>query len=136
MKKHSSAKFVRRNYPALPVYGHLRETPSGERRHHRSILGQPVSISRVLPRCPCTELFTSTVAPNTSSYPGDFDQPLRHDAGPPEEVPMTGLQIALAREIGGWPLYTIIIAAGQVRVITYLSSSRLLLTPTVDVECH
>ncbi|GJE90808.1 apha amylase catalytic domain and glycogen synthase DULL1-like domain-containing protein [Phanerochaete sordida] len=28
-------------------------------------------------------------------------------------VIMTGLQIAMARELGGWPLYTIIIAAGQ-----------------------
>lgn len=55
-------------------------------------------------------------APNTSAFsPGEYDGPLRHhDAGPPEEVQMTGLQIALAREIGGWPLYTIIIAAGQV----------------------
>ena len=26
---------------------------------------------------------------------------------------MTGLQIAMSREIGGWPLYTIVIAAGQ-----------------------
>ena len=30
-------------------------------------------------------------------------------------VIMTGLQIALAREVFGWPLYTIIIAFGQVR---------------------
>lgn len=38
--------------------------------------------------------------------------------GPPNDqgdvVIMTGLQIAMAREIGGWPLYTIVIAAGQV----------------------
>lgn len=27
---------------------------------------------------------------------------------------MTGLQIALSRDIGGWPLYTIIIALGQI----------------------
>ena len=27
---------------------------------------------------------------------------------------MSGLQIAMAREIGGWPLYTIVIALGQV----------------------
>lgn len=33
----------------------------------------------------------------------------------PEQVSMTGLQIFMAREIGGWPLYTIIIALGQVR---------------------
>ncbi|KAF7338273.1 Modular protein with glycoside hydrolase family 13 and glycosyltransferase family 5 domains [Mycena venus] len=38
---------------------------------------------------------------------------LPNDAGPPETVPMSRLQIALAREIGGWPLYTIIIGLGQ-----------------------
>lgn len=27
---------------------------------------------------------------------------------------MTGLQIAMSRELGGWPLYTIVIATGQV----------------------
>ncbi|KAI0748206.1 glycoside hydrolase family 13 and glycosyltransferase family 5 domain-containing protein [Daedaleopsis nitida] len=37
-----------------------------------------------------------------------------------EVVIMTGLQIALAREVFGWPLYTIIIALGQ---ITLLSGS-------------
>lgn len=26
---------------------------------------------------------------------------------------MTGIQIAMSRELGGWPLYTIVIAAGQ-----------------------
>ncbi|KIK71072.1 glycosyltransferase family 5 protein [Collybiopsis luxurians FD-317 M1] len=31
----------------------------------------------------------------------------------PEEVPMTRLQVFMAREIGGWPLYTIVIALGQ-----------------------
>lgn len=41
-------------------------------------------------------------------------------------VIMTGLQIALAREVFGWPLYTIIIALGQVRLhdIRQLSHSR------------
>lgn len=48
------------------------------------------------------------------AFPSDYDGPLHHDAGPPETVPMTGLQIALSRELGGWPLYTIIIALGQV----------------------
>lgn len=36
-----------------------------------------------------------------------------HDAGPPETVPMTRLQIAMSRELAGWPLYTIVIALGQ-----------------------
>ena len=35
--------------------------------------------------------------------------------GPHVEVPpMTRLQIAMSREIGGWPLYTIVIGLGQV----------------------
>lgn len=33
----------------------------------------------------------------------------------PDSVPMTRLQIFMAREVGGWPLYTIILALGQVR---------------------
>ena len=57
------------------------------------------------------------VAPNTQSFNAagqyaDYDGPLANEQG--EVVVMTGLQIALAREIGGWPLYTIIIALGQV----------------------
>jgi len=31
---------------------------------------------------------------------------------------MSGLQIAMSREIGGWPLYTIVIALGQVLCAT------------------
>ncbi|KIY43381.1 glycoside hydrolase family 13 and glycosyltransferase family 5 protein [Fistulina hepatica ATCC 64428] len=34
-------------------------------------------------------------------------------AASPDVPPMTATQIAMAREIGGWPLYTIIIALGQ-----------------------
>jgi alpha-1,3-glucan synthase len=57
------------------------------------------------------------VAPNTQSFNAagqytDYDGPLANEQG--EAVVMTGLQIALSREIGGWPLYTIIIALGQV----------------------
>ena len=45
-------------------------------------------------------------APGQDGYSG----PLPNENG---EVIMTGLQIALAREVFGWPIYTIIIAAGQ-----------------------
>jgi len=35
---------------------------------------------------------------------------------PPEEVAvMTTLQIAMSRELFGWPLYSLVMAAGQVR---------------------
>lgn len=58
-------------------------------------------------------------APNASAFtPGDYDGSMRHDSGPPEEKPMSTIQIAMAREIGGWPLYTIIIAAGQVSALS------------------
>lgn len=61
--------------------------------------------------------FINFAAPNTQSFNTagqftDYDGPLPHDQG--EVVLMSGLQIAMSREIGGWPLYTIIIALGQV----------------------
>jgi alpha-1,3-glucan synthase len=45
----------------------------------------------------------------------EYDGPLQHDVGQPDVVVMTRLQIAMSREIGGWPLYTIVIGLGQVR---------------------
>ena len=36
-----------------------------------------------------------------------------YDEGPSNEVPMTRLQIFMSRSLAGWPLYTIIIALGQ-----------------------
>jgi len=51
-------------------------------------------------------------APNVSgSFHADYSTSDFHE-GPPA-APMTGLQIAMAREVGGWPLYTIVIALGQ-----------------------
>lgn len=38
-----------------------------------------------------------------------------HNEKPGDIVIMSGLQIALQRQVFGWPLYTIIIALGQVR---------------------
>lgn len=59
-------------------------------------------------------------------------------AGPlpnnPGDVVMTRLQIAMQREVAGWPLYTIVIALGQVRII--YSSDLLLLTPSIDAGCN
>jgi len=43
---------------------------------------------------------------------GDFDESHVHDPVV-DIVPMTRLQIAMSREIKGWPLYTIVIALGQ-----------------------
>jgi alpha-1,3-glucan synthase len=67
-------------------------------------------------------------------FPSDYDGPLHHDAGPPETVPMTGLQIALSRELGGWPLYTIIIALGQVCSMSSILLS-CLTSDKSDAEC-
>lgn len=54
------------------------------------------------------------LAPNTQGFSSDYDGPLRHDAGAPEVIPMTRLQVAMSRELFSWPLYTIVIALGQV----------------------
>lgn len=63
---------------------------------------------------PSPSLYSRPDSPNPQGFSmAEYDGPLQHDAGLPEVVPMTRLQIALAREIGGWPLYTIIIGLGQ-----------------------
>ncbi|KAJ7063334.1 modular protein with glycoside hydrolase family 13 and glycosyltransferase family 5 domains [Mycena amicta] len=63
---------------------------------------------------PSPSIYSRSASPGMQGFGlDDYDSPMRHDAGPPEVLPMTRLQIALSREIGGWPLYTIIIAFGQ-----------------------
>ncbi|KAJ7111552.1 modular protein with glycoside hydrolase family 13 and glycosyltransferase family 5 domains [Mycena crocata] len=63
---------------------------------------------------PSPSLYSRPDSPNTQGFNmADYEGPLTNDAGLPEVVPMTRLQIALAREIAGWPLYTIIIGLGQ-----------------------
>jgi alpha-1,3-glucan synthase len=55
------------------------------------------------------------LAPNMQAFSQqDYDGPLHNEANQPPSVPMTGLQITMSREIGGWPLYTIVIGLGQV----------------------
>lgn len=63
---------------------------------------------------PSSPMGGSSFVPGADGYSG----PIPGENG---EVIMTGLQIALAREIGGWPIYTIIIAAGQVCLLSNLS---------------
>lgn len=53
----------------------------------------------------------STFSPSVGIN-GEYSGPLPNGQ---DVVVMTGLQIALSREVFGWPLYTIIIAVGQVR---------------------
>ena len=64
------------------------------------------------------------VAPGNQSFspstigggenPEDYNGPPVHETG--EVVVMSALQVALQRQIGGWPLYAIIIGIGQVSV--------------------
>ncbi|CDO74608.1 Glycoside Hydrolase Family 13 / Glycosyltransferase Family 5 protein [Trametes cinnabarina] len=57
-------------------------------------------------------------SPSTFSHNpmnGDYSGPLPNGQ---DVVIMTGLQIALSREVFGWPLYTIIIAVGQMLAAT------------------
>ncbi|KAI0703620.1 glycoside hydrolase family 13 and glycosyltransferase family 5 protein [Cytidiella melzeri] len=68
-----------------------------------SVWGTPSSFDHSRPQSPSNSAFT----PNIDGYSG----PLVNETS--EVVVMTGIQIAMSREIGGWPLYTIIIAAGQ-----------------------
>ncbi|KAF8334274.1 modular protein with glycoside hydrolase family 13 and glycosyltransferase family 5 domains [Cantharellus anzutake] len=52
---------------------------------------------------------TPSMYGNSSFHLDEYSGPLPHG----DEPPMTRLQILLQREIGSWPLYTIIIALGQ-----------------------
>ncbi|KAI0647127.1 glycoside hydrolase family 13 and glycosyltransferase family 5 protein [Trametes meyenii] len=56
----------------------------------------------------------STFSPSVGIN-GDYSGPLPNGQ---DVVIMTGLQIALSREVFGWPLYTIIIAVGQMLAAT------------------
>ncbi|PFH54317.1 glycosyltransferase family 5 protein [Amanita thiersii Skay4041] len=61
---------------------------------------------------PSASMYSRPDSPNTQAaysnteYEGHLQPPM-------DIVPMTRLQIAMAREVGGWPLYTIVIALGQ-----------------------
>lgn len=74
-----------------------------------------------------------------SSFPtADYNGPLRNDvtdAGEPDVIVMTRLQIAMSREFFGWPLYTIVMGLGQV---WHLDALLAVITnnPYSDVERH
>lgn len=68
---------------------------------------------------PLADPFSS--APSTSAFtPGidPYNSPMGNESSN-DVVVMSGLQIAVSREIFGWPIYTIVIAAGQVRSSQY-----------------
>jgi len=66
----------------------------------------------------------------------EYDGALRNEVNQPDVAPMTGLQITMSREIGGWPLYTIVIGLGQVGYIFFYSHYLFVLKPFADVECY
>lgn len=110
VKKHSSAKCARTNSLVLPVLDRLNVILSGEHRHRLSTPVLTVS-SSILINSSCIH---SASAPSTHGFSHtDYDGHLHNEPPPPDVVPMTGLQIAMSREVGGWPLYTIVIAMGQ-----------------------
>jgi alpha-1,3-glucan synthase len=88
-----------------------------------SVWGTPAPSLYSRPSCKLNhaagqQRLTFIAAPNNQRFSiSDYEGPMQNDhqdAGLPEVVPMTRLQIAMAREIGGWPIYTIIIGLGQV----------------------
>jgi hypothetical protein len=117
----------------LQVYDLLKGTPYGERHRHRYILDQIVRNSIYFIGL---YLITIPLAPNTQAFStSEYDGALRHDAGLPDVVPMTRLQVAMSREIGGWPLYTIVIGLGQVYTDLFLVVS-IANANDVDAKCH
>ena len=114
-KKLSSTRFGKISFPALQVSDLRKETQFGEPLHHPCMTtpAHHVRVFTILFLSHLTFFSAPNAPPSSAGGYGDYDGPLPHDNG--EVVIMTGLQIAMAREIGGWPLYTIVIALGQVR---------------------
>lgn len=69
------------------------------------------------------------LAPNMQAFPHPDDDTAFHgDPNQPPVAPMTGLQITMSREFGGWPLYTIVIALGQVGELIIIKNKLLSLS--------
>ncbi|EJD02308.1 modular protein with glycoside hydrolase family 13 and glycosyltransferase family 5 domains [Fomitiporia mediterranea MF3/22] len=75
-----------------------------------SVWGTPSEYEPSRPHSPSTYSFAPSSHYNGGFNTEEYSGPLPNEKG---EVVMTRLQIALSHTIGGWPLYTIIIAAGQ-----------------------
>ncbi|KAH8833661.1 modular protein with glycoside hydrolase family 13 and glycosyltransferase family 5 domains [Flagelloscypha sp. PMI_526] len=67
---------------------------------------------------PSPSIYSRPSSPNTAGFASEYDGVLSDHPGAPEEVPMTRLQIAMSRELFGWPLYAIVIATGQMLAAT------------------
>ncbi|KAF4615437.1 hypothetical protein D9613_003090 [Agrocybe pediades] len=63
---------------------------------------------------PTPSLYSRPTSPNMEAFShADYDGALPNESNQPDVPPMTGLQITMSQEIGGWPLYTIVIGLGQ-----------------------
>ncbi|EMD38388.1 bifunctional glycoside hydrolase family 13 glycosyltransferase family 5 protein [Gelatoporia subvermispora B] len=71
----------------------------------------PSSFDHSRPSSPSMHSFAPMGTPGTDDYTGPL--PNNNDV-----VIMTGLQIAMSREVFGWPLYTIVIGLGQMLAAT------------------
>ncbi|KAG8897345.1 Cell wall alpha-1,3-glucan synthase ags1, partial [Tulasnella sp. 403] len=82
------------------------------RSHRDSVWGTPSPTLGGYDSRPSSPSFMSSHTAGNNNYfnTQDYSGPLPNDANEPV---MTRLQIAMQREIGGWPLYTIIMALGQ-----------------------
>lgn len=105
------------------VSDHRTETQFGEplRRLFTTIIDQHVSAGALM-LAYVVELIVSILAPGGHSmapssavggFQEDYSGPMVHQH--PGEKPMSRLQVALQRKLMGWPLYTVVLAIGQVR---------------------
>ena len=107
----------------LPVFVLLKETLSGVQPI------QPTPVRHVSPSLTLnmTNDYMFILAPSMQAFPhSDYDTILNGDTNQPPVAPMTGLQITMSREIGGWPLYTIVIALGQVGISLSMQNDEIL----------
>jgi hypothetical protein len=97
---------------------------------HRVSLDRPAINIDILTRvhCPAPSGFSSVHHHGAQPFDAtqDYNGPLMHHDPASDGVVMTRLQIALQREIAGWPLYTIILALGQVSFSSLLICNPLL----------
>ncbi|KAG8962311.1 Cell wall alpha-1,3-glucan synthase ags1 [Tulasnella sp. 419] len=86
------------------------ESSAASIRSHRDSVWGPSSPMHDYDSRPSSPSFMSPRTPGATFDPNEYKGPLPQDG---MEKPMTSLQLAMQREIGGWPLYTIILAIGQ-----------------------
>ncbi|KAG8940827.1 Cell wall alpha-1,3-glucan synthase ags1 [Tulasnella sp. 424] len=81
------------------------------RSHRESVWGTPSPSAGGFDSRPASPSFMGSHGGGNNYFDStDYSGPLRNDNNEPS---LTRLQIAMQREIGGWPLYTIIMAIGQ-----------------------